>query len=363
MQPLTITIKRGMPGMLQYFGVLTPQPGSDPNPRTPVIGGAPGDYMVVLTLARPGYTPHPEGQYASFAGLEGDSHLAIAKPAYVIAENDDVKAVTIKASTEDGDLILVGTPNKRGFLAQVTAERVWGKDAQDARTKVARAFASSMSSLSAQLDIPLMVYQTDVIELATNNFFMSIISPFPARPMAVTPVAVLSDEFRATTSFYREALNSNTPAFQFLCYFKIIESSLERRKALALEAKTRGESPSRPTHTIPAEEKDFIPWLSAIFHVGRDEWDFITMESFFVHEARGKKFNHVVDAYLRPLRTRIAHAVLTSGELALSADEEMDIREVYKWLALTKCMARHLMKSDFPNEFLQYIGPDGSPIP
>jgi hypothetical protein len=52
---------------------------------------------------------------------------------------------------------------------------------------------------------------------------------------------------------------------------------------------------------------------------------------------------------------------LTSGELALSADEEMDIREVYKWLALTKCMARHLMKSDFPNEFLQYVGPDGSP--
>jgi hypothetical protein len=361
MHPTKVTIKSGMPGMLQYLGVMALQPGAEQNPRTPLTGGAPGYYKVVLTLARPGHTRHPEGQYASFGGLEGDSHLAIAKPAYTIAENDDVKAVTIRATTEDGDFLLVGTPNKRGFLGQVTAERVWGNHAQDARTKVARAFASSMSSLSAQLDIPLMVYQSDVIELANNNFFMSIISPFPARPLAVAPVALMTKEFRAVTSFYREALNSNTPAFQFLCYFKIIESSLERRKAQAIEAKSKGHSPSQPPHIVPGEESDFIRWLSAIFHLGRDEWDFITLESIFVHEARGKKFNQIVDMYLRPLRTRIAHAVLTTGDLALSADEDMDIREVYKWLALTKCMARHLMKSDFPDQFLQYIAPDGSP--
>jgi len=283
-------VKAGMPGMLQYLGFMAIPPGTTPDPKRPMTGGSPGMYKVVLTLARPGYAIHPEGQLSGYGGLEGDSHIAIAKPAYSIAENDDVVAVTIDAQTEDGHFSLVGTPNKKGFLAQVSVERVWGNDAQDARTKVARAFASSMSSLSAQLDIPVMVYQSDMVELATGNYFMSVISPFPARSMAVAPVSMMSREFRAATSFYREALNSNTPVFQFLCYFKIIESSFERRKAEALKAKASGRSPSLPVHVVPAEEKDFNPWLRAIFHLGRDEWDFITLESIFVHEARGKKF-------------------------------------------------------------------------
>jgi hypothetical protein len=65
---------------------------------------------------------------------------------------------------------------------------------------------------------------------------------------------------------------------------------------------------------------------------------------------------------ITPIRVRIAHAVLESGELTLSADEEMDIREVYKWLSLTKCIARHMLKSDFPNEFLPYITASGDVV-
>ncbi len=97
--------------------------------------------------------------------MQGDSHLAIAKPAYSVADNDDVKSILINAQTEDGSFQFIGTPNSKGFLGQITAESICGQSAQDARIKVSRAVASSLSSLSAQFDIPLMVYRADIIEL------------------------------------------------------------------------------------------------------------------------------------------------------------------------------------------------------
>lgn len=360
--PITIEFRGGMPGLMQYVGFMA-QAADPAHPiNRAVIGGGPGLYRVVFTLARPGYPLHPEGHYATYETLEGDSHLAIAKPAYInpaFALDDDLKHIVFNAQTEDGMFLLYGTPNKRGYLAQITAESVQANTAQDARIKVARALASSLSNISIQLDMPLWVYQSDMIELATGNRFASIMSPIRESPMLVAPEGTLTKEFRANASLYREALNSNTPVFQFLCFFKIIEALLARRERTAVEAKARGETPSRPVQIVPAEEKEFIPWLSAIYHVGRD-WDEITLASIFVPEARGKKFTRIIDDYLRPVRVRIAHAVLDSGELTLSADEEMDIQQVYKWLALTRCIVRYMLKSDFPNEFLPYIAGDGS---
>lgn len=359
---MTVQFRGGMPGLMQYVGFMAEAADPAHPINNAVIGGGPGLYKVIFTLARPGYPLHPEGHSASYETLEGDSHLAIAKPAYInpaFTPNDDLKHIVFNAQTEDGMFQLYCTPNKRGYLAQITAESVQANTAQDARIKVARALASSLSNISIQLDMPLWVYQSDMIELATGNRFVSIISPIRESPMLVAPEGTLTKEFRSTASLYREALNSNTPVFQFLCFFKIIEALLARRERTAVEAKARGETPSRPVQIVPADEQGFIPWLSAIYHIGRD-WDEITLSSIFVPEARGKKFTRITEDYLRPVRVRIAHAVLDSGELTLSADEEMDIQQVYKWLALTRCIARHMLKSDFPSEFLPYIAGDGS---
>ena len=77
----------------------------------------------------------------------------------------------------------------------------------------------------------------------------------------------------------------------------------------------------------------------------------------------GRDTNQIIDDYLRPVRDRIAHAVLDSGELTLSADEDLDIREIYKWLSLMKCIARHMLKSDFSKEFLPYLNEVGAYVP
>jgi hypothetical protein len=166
-------------------------------------------------------------------------------------------------------------------------------------------------------------------------------------------------EFRSFAALYREALNSNTPPFQFLCYYKILEGIRARRNRLIEEARTTGSAiPRAPRQVVPSEPAEFIPWLNAVYGVGRP-WDFIMLESIFVQEARGKKFNQIMDDNLRPMRDRIAHAVLDGAEMTLSADEDLDVREIYKWLSLMKCIARHMLKSDFPNEFLPYLNDKG----
>jgi hypothetical protein len=303
-----------MPGMLQYIGfVAMPAPA---DLQTPVPGGAPGRYKVVLTLARPGRPLLPEAQVTSFENMQGDSHLAIAEPAYRppgLPPNDPVANIILQAQTEDGSFNLIGKPNARGFLGQVIAEAIPAADAQDARTKVYRALASSLSNVAIQLDMPISVYQSDMIELATGNRFISIMSPHLERPMEIAPTATMSKEFRSLAGLYREALNSNTPAFQFLCYYKILEGIKKRRQRLIAEAKAAGaEIPKPPLQIVPSDQADFLPWLHAIYGIGRP-WDYIMLESIFVAEARGKKFNQIIDDHLRPVRDRIAHAVLDSG--------------------------------------------------
>jgi Methylamine utilization protein MauJ len=323
--------------------------GSLPEGHFSVGGDAVGEYKVVLTLTRPGYNPLPEGQYTAFEMLEGDSHLAIAPPA--VKFNQDIVGMVLQAQTEDGYFQLTCLANRRGFLAQVTCEKALANNFVDARMKVTRAFTSSLSNISLHIDTPLVIYQTDVVEVATGNRSMSILAPFQERAIPGIPAKAFSKEFRAYASLYREALNSNTAVFQFLCYFKIMEGIQARRRRFAMEAKAKGLAASVPVEVVPANGAEFVPWLTTIFPFLED-WDQYTLEFTFLSMARGKKFNRIIEDYLRPIRLRIAHAVLDSGEMTLSADDELDMITVYQWLPMMKCMVRHMLRVEFPSEFL-----------
>ncbi len=321
--------------------------------------GLPGRYQVTLALARPGFPPAPEGNVNGGGSIEGDSHLAIAKPAYYDPQKGDVTKVIIYTQTEDGALSLVGLPNRKGFLGTLTAS-VHAGCVDDARTKVTRAAASALSSISAQLDVPLWIYQTDVVELRTGNRSMSMLGPYYELPMRIAPRATLPKDFRIYASFYREALISNTPVFQFLCLFKIIEGLRVRRERFIQEAVAAGQTPTRPLkEIIPASKAEFVPWLLPLFHVNR-EWDEMALREIFIPEALGQKINRLIDDHLRPVRHRVAHGALDEGQPVLSADDVMDLREIYKWLPLTKCIVRRMLKNEFPNEFLSYLKEDGT---
>ena len=361
LEAIDFPFKVGLGG-LHYQISIVPEFEHPTGPRHGDPQGSPGQYKVIVTLGRPGFSVLPERRFVSHEHNRGDSHLAIAPPALQVPSvPGGANHIQILARTPDGDFVVHGYPNERGFLGTVVAESVIAQDVADAVLKATKAIAPSLSNLSAHLDIPLRVQQTEILELRTGARHLIFEVAHNDAPFMPPRQTTLSDQFMLHVSYYRESLGSNTPAYQFLCFFKIIEAIRRRRGRMTADAKTRGEKVKidEVREIVPREPEEFVPWLNAIFAI-RPTWDDVDLQSIFVAEARGRKFNRIVDDHLRPLRNGIAHSVLDDKEIAVSADESVGSGKLIKWLPLTKCMVRRMLRNEFPQEFLAFLSEDGS---
>jgi len=320
----------GFPGVQQHItGVpIFPTP-SDPRNRSD-SAGQPGLYDIVFTLNRPGYSPQREHEIHSEDQLEGDSHLAVTSIAHPAARYTS-SGFKLTAEVAGEKLTFVGHPNRRGSLGKFSTQ-CEAKDFRDAHWKCFKALGPWLSNWSLQLDIPLLIYQTDIVEVGSGARRMEFKPPYFDSPLVGLPSAALNPEFRAYASLYREALNSNSSVYQFLCYFKIVESIRDRRNRLGREARERGESFNRPPEVFPSTEVELIPWLELLFPVRPPSWDPLMINSLLLPETAGKRFGNIFENQLNPLRVSIAHALFESGELALSTDDSFNIETVIKWL-------------------------------
>jgi hypothetical protein len=347
----------GLPGEQQQVHLVNQFKGDDPRNRTP-LGGSPGEYVVTFVLGRPGYSQLPEGNLSFANGLRGDSHLAITRPAFT-PPDPDATNIIVFARTEDGDFQFSGHPNDKGFLGKFVSVPFRADNRNNAERKAFRALATVLSNWSAHLDIPLEIVQRETMEVATGNIQTTIVPPYLEAPFAVAPIDNTSNEYRGYVSLYREALSSSSIVYRFLCFYKIIEGLRPRRTRLERAARRRGEPYSPPVEVFPATPGEVVNWLNALFPIHRD-WDAMSIESAVPRDVRGRDVQEFVMSNLRRLRDNIAHALTeTSGELTVSADELLDIQEVHRWLPVTKCIVRRMLKNDFPAEFLRYLGEDG----
>ncbi len=306
-------------------------------------------------LSRPGFSLFPEYSYSFSGGLDGDSHLAIAKPAFVPPGNENACGIVIHCTTDDGRFVFRGVPNKKGFLGKLISEPFNANNRRDAEERAFRALSPSLSNWSIHLDIPLEICQRETSEIATGNIQTSIVTPhFPA-PFAVLPTAQLLPEFRSLASLYREALNANSAVYQFLCFYKIVEALRARRKRLERSGRGVGTSYVLPTEVLPATEKEIAAWLRSLFYA-RPDWDLLAIESAVPSELRSKEIGYVIDRILKPLRDQVAHALTTGkGDLTLSVDELLHARQVTLRLPMLKCIVRRMLKNDFPSQFLSHL--------
>ena len=115
---------------------------------------------------------------------------------------------------------------------------------------------------------------------------------------------------------------------------------------------------ARPGEQVPLRDNPAMEaWLNSLFYVNRD-WDEGIFDQIFLPETLGKKINNIFDTHLRPIRDRIAHGILDSGDFMLL--DKADEREtISRWLPLLRCLARRVMKNDF-KEYLEYLTEDGS---
>lgn len=337
----------GMPAVLIAQPVF--QKGDPRNEGGP--GGAPGHYRVVFTFSRPGFSIQPENSFSFEGGIEGDSHLAISPPAIQWSGPNPPVTIHVMTLTPMGKHVFRGLPNKNGFLGKLVLDQIDSTDLKAAYRAAYGAIGSFLSASSVYSDIPLNIFQADVTELRTGNSALFYVNSYRDAAPGRLPDDALPPDFRLYASLYREALNTSSPRYQLLCFFKIIEGIRQRNARKVAEARDLGLSiPPRPRESIPAERKEQIAWMDSIFPQAR-VWDEMTLESTFVSEALGKKVNWVIDEHLSKIRTRVAHAFLDSGEPTFSSDDATERDEVLHWLPLAKCIARLLLRNEFPEGF------------
>lgn len=335
-----------------YYWALHPLTAEQRARNSPLnANGLPGEYRAVFTLAKPGYALQAVGEHSTEAAIEGDSNL------YIGREFADVYCLRMKVDGRDFEVRF--TPNSHGRLGKLVLDSVHADDFSHARRLGWAAVSPTLSLLSATLDIPLHVSQVDLTELRSQAVAGAIVVDYVDVGLWLAALNGLSDEFRHYASMYREALNSNSPNYEFLCLFKIIESIKSRRERLAREAKERGEEPRRVPERFP-EQIRLVDWLDSLLPpTAKREWSTTDIAHTFPAEILGKRFGRIIEDHLRPLRNRIAHGLLDTGELGASIDDIQELTRIQQWIPATKYLVRQMLKNEFPTEYLL----DGTDVP
>jgi len=349
-----ISYEYDVAGMPEYLATVFATKDGPLGPPT----GTEGQYRAMLTLSRPGQRPLPEREVTAGANIKGNSHFAIAKPAYAPPGHEDADELRFKLRTDGGeDFELRCTANEAGFLARAEVLDFDAKNLDDAHEKAYRAGALMLSNISVHLDIPLQVFQVDVTEVKTGTNRFSVINPYPDVPGLIDSPMKSGKDLRGYASVYREGLNSNNLLYQYLCLYKITEGIRKRRIALRREADRKGEKFSRPAEIVPSNPEDFEPWLNSIFAV-RPRWNATHLDAIFRKEALGREFLDLIGDKkpMTQLRDTIGHAFTAASGKEVANLDEMDVHiQVHTWLPLLKCIARSMLKNEFPNEFLRAL--------
>jgi hypothetical protein len=190
--------------------------------------------------------------------MEGDSHFGLG-------QNQELRA-TVR--TDNTSIEFVGVPNRNGYLGKLRSEPFEAQDLEGARRMVYQLMMSVLSNAALELDIPMHVYQIETTEVRTGTILRNLMFPHWVPPTRPKLAPAMEQDFRIYASMYREALNSNSSVYRFLCLFKVIEAIFARRVRLAREARRRGESFSRPPEMIPENPDGRVAWLNDIFLAG-----------------------------------------------------------------------------------------------
>ncbi len=292
------------------------------------------NYRVLLTLTR---TVGESQGFTFEAGLMGDSYVHFAKPKNE-RTNADPDEMVIFSAHEGRKIELRGVANEHGRLGKISVEMP-AASFREAETIALDAAFPFLSSLAFNLDIPLRIAQMDVTQLSTRNASMTYTCPYTE----VVPTGAEysnSPYIQSLLSLYREGINSYSPNYQFLCWYKIVEGINAKREPEATQLK--GPLPVKYPERL---EKDNVEQRKRL----EEAFPFIKLcgttdaawDDMVPAEVRNWKFNRVREQKLEPLRNKIAHMISEpSGDLSLSPDSRENASEVNKWISLLRFIAR-----------------------
>ncbi len=321
--------------------------------------GSPGEYEAQFTLLQPGQAAEKVvamGTTRIWAvqneEIEGDSHLALTvrKDARPSPNADAGLVATVQVrrqGAEAAELIL--EPNREGRLSKVKMF-LKAENFSDAESKAYYEVSAFLSNLAFELDIPLRIAHALIKEAATMSVRVGFVRQFGYKGAGNLPGHAFLDRgsgmemkgqtYEALTSIYREALNTESPFYQFLCFCRVVQRLKERLRP-------------RWQKAIVAHDASLIP----SYHK-RERFPESGTEGsdFFPDAVAGKKFTAVYDDRLRPLRNGIGHVFLEDmgdeGSAERSTDEHEFVDEVYELLPVAHHMARTMIQNAFGQEGL-----------
>lgn len=327
------------------------QPRSD-------LNGQLGQYELEFTLLQPGQAAERVKNSETTRiwqvqneKIVGDSHLAItvakdARPS-PNAEAGAVVTVPIEAvdsSVHDAEMLLI--PNKEGRLSKVSVT-LKADNFSDAEHKAYFSASSVLSHLSFALDIPLRIAHTYIKETDTGTVRIGFVRQFGYKGLGNLQARqspsdsgfemdIKPPPYSALTSIYREALNTESPFYQFLCYCRIIQRLKER-----LRPKWQRVIAGRDPALMPKYRKS-------------EKWHEISENNKRVPASlnlEGKKFYTIYEDQLRPLRNGIGHVFLEDMDDEFSEERSTDeydfVNKVYTYLPVAHDIARRMIEVDF----------------
>jgi hypothetical protein len=202
-----------------------------------------------------------------------------------------------------------------------------------------------LSAMVFELDVPVRLMQMDVMQESTGNGSMTYTCPY-------TDMVPTGNDYnnvpyvQSLLSLYREGINSNSPNYQFLCWYKIIEDvNAKRAEETTLLKKSLS---MKFVERIEKTKIDQRKRLVEIFPVVRlfgamdERWDDVVPD-----EVLDWKFNRIREQKLEPMRNRIAHMISEpTGDMSLSPDSRENAREVTKWISLLRFIARAMILNE-----------------
>jgi hypothetical protein len=317
-------------------------------------GGSPGEYEAQFTLLQPGQAAEKVvamGTTRIWAvqneKIEGDSHLALTvrKDARPSPNADAGLVATVQVRREGAEATeLVLEPNREGRLSKVKVT-LEAENFSNAESKAYYEVSAFLSNLAFELDIPLRIAHTLIKEYATKSVRVGFVRQFGYKGAGNLPEHAFLDQgsgmemkdrsYQALTSVYREALNSESPFYQFLCFCRVIQRLKERLRPRWQKAIAAHDARLMPSYL----RRERFP------ERGTEEAD------YFPDAVAGKKFAAVYDERLRPLRNGIGHVFLEDmgdeNSIERSTDEHEFVYEVYELLPAAHHMARTMVENDF----------------
>jgi hypothetical protein len=345
----------GFPGQQQHWVLVNKFKPEARKPSSPV--GHEGEYRVVYVLSRPGHSPTGERDFSfdlAAKGATGDSHLSMSPPAELIRSERDRIELHIETNYGGRKLTFECHPNAQGFIGRIETA-IEAVSFADADLLASRALSPFLSIWSVTQNIPVHIHQTEITETRTGNRRITIRMPFYDAPPPGVPKGGVPDEFLWFAALYREAMNSNSPLYRFFCLYKIIEGVVVRRGVTKVYPKKR--------ERVPDDPDEFNGWLHAVFPVRPAKWDPMALDSVFIPEVRGRSIGDIRDKELRALRNDVGHLFDESDKtLRLWIDDAEQVNRVHRWLPITICIARLLLKNEFPLVYLSGLAEDGTDI-